>query len=331
MEKNVRVVDNTDMQEAEKKKSLPEVKQPEYFFWGAFVLAGILFLFPEGKVTTEPKQQTAAVYVASIDPYETVSLEAKAAVVLDTRTKRILFEHNANVALPLASLTKIMTATTALSLVPETTVVPISDEALREEGDAGLVSGDEWLLRDLLALTLLESSNDGARAVAETAGAVALGSPSPADGRAFFIEQMNRAARVLSLQTLSFKNESGLDMSPSIAGGYGGAYDVAALFARALAAYPAIFEPTRWDKTVLSGNGENGFSARNTNRETGKFPLLIASKTGYTDLAGGNLALAFDAGFNRPIIIVVLGSSYEGRFADAEKLVWSTLEYLQSR
>jgi D-alanyl-D-alanine carboxypeptidase len=82
---------------------------------------------------------------------------------------------------------------------------------------------------------------------------------------------------------------------------------------------------------MLSGNGENRFSARNTNRETGKFPLLLASKTGYTDLAGGNLALAFDAGFNHPIVVVVLGSSYDGRFADAEKLVWSTLEYLQSR
>ena len=82
------------------------------------------------------------------------------------------------------------------------------------------------------------------------------------------------------------------------------------------------------DGVGVGGNGRGGIDARNTNQETGKFPLLIASKTGYTDLAGGNLALAFDAGFNRPIIIVVLGSSYEGRFADAEKLVWATLAYL---
>jgi D-alanyl-D-alanine carboxypeptidase len=52
---------------------------------------------------------------------------------------------------------------------------------------------------------------------------------------------------------------------------------------------------------------------------------LIASKTGYTDLAGGNLAVAFDAGVNRPIVIAVLGSSREERFSDVEKLASAVL------
>ena len=58
--------------------------------------------------------------------------------------------------------------------------------------------------------------------------------------------------------------------------------------------------------------------------------MLIASKTGYTDLAGGNLVIAFDAGFNHPIIVSVLGSTIDGRFTDAEALVWAALAYLQN-
>ncbi len=316
------------MNGAETQNSFPEAARPEYLFWGAFVLAGFLFLFPAGGAKRVPEPQGAAAHMARANPFESVLLDAKAAAVFDARFRRFLFERNAREVLPLASLTKIMTALTALSLVPETTFIPISDEALREEGDTGLISGDKWLLRDLLQLTLLESSNDGAHAVAETVGAVARGSLSREDGRAFFTEQMNRAAESLSLRTLFFRNETGLDVSLTAAGGYGSARDAALLLALSIAAHPTIFEPTRFDAVALSVSGRGGVGAKNTNRETGKFPLLIASKTGYTDLAGGNLALAFDAGFNHPIIIVVLGSTEEGRFADAEKLLWAALEYL---
>jgi D-alanyl-D-alanine carboxypeptidase len=44
-------------------------------------------------------------------------------------------------------------------------------------------------------------------------------------------------------------------------------------------------------------------------------------KTGFTDLAGGNLAIVFDVGLAHPVVAVVLGSSEEGRFSDMQKLV----------
>ena len=315
--RSIFLIDNTDMEE-ERVPFTPVrsgrrdayMRNPEYFFWGAFVLACFLFLFLKGGALTESEVQMAAVRAGGrANPFEEIMLEAKAAVVWDARARRILFERNAREALPLASLTKIMTAFVALMYVPETTLIPISDEALREEGDTGLTLGDEWLLRDLLKITLLESSNDGAHAVAETVGTIARESSSRADGRTFFIQEMNRAAEALSLRTLFFQNETGLDVSPTVSGGYGSARDAAELLAVSLAAHPQIFEPTRFDASVLAGNGRGGLDAQNTNSEIGKFPLLIASKTGYTDLAGGNLALAFDAGFNHPIIVVVLGSS----------------------
>jgi D-alanyl-D-alanine carboxypeptidase len=56
-------------------------------------------------------------------------------------------------------------------------------------------------------------------------------------------------------------------------------------------------------------------------------PGLLLSKTGYTDLAGGNLALVFDSGIGHPIAVVVLGSSQKARFTDGTTLVAATLAH----
>ena len=68
--------------------------------------------------------------------------------------------------------------------------------------------------------------------------------------------------------------------------------------------------------------------AKNTNIDVEKIPGLLASKTGYTTLAGGNLVVAFDASIGRPIIVVVLGSSQEGRFKDVQSLVNASIKYV---
>jgi D-alanyl-D-alanine carboxypeptidase len=52
-----------------------------------------------------------------------------------------------------------------------------------------------------------------------------------------------------------------------------------------------------------------------------EFPGLIGAKTGYTDLAGGNLVVAFDLEIGHPVIAVVLGSTQEGRFTDMRALI----------
>jgi D-alanyl-D-alanine carboxypeptidase len=58
-----------------------------------------------------------------------------------------------------------------------------------------------------------------------------------------------------------------------------------------------------------------------------RFPDLLLSKTGYTDLAGGNLVIVYDAGINHPIAIVVLGSTEDGRFTDVSQLIAATLAH----
>jgi len=54
-------------------------------------------------------------------------------------------------------------------------------------------------------------------------------------------------------------------------------------------------------------------------------PGILLSKTGYTDLAGGNLVVVFDAGINHRVAVVVLGSTQTARFTDVEKLIHATL------
>jgi D-alanyl-D-alanine carboxypeptidase len=57
----------------------------------------------------------------------------------------------------------------------------------------------------------------------------------------------------------------------------------------------------------------------NTDKAT-DIPGLIGGKTGYTDLAGGNLAIVFDADIGHPVIVVALHSTKEGRFEDVRAL-----------
>lgn len=312
---------------------LQEHVPPECFFWVAALGAFFLFLSPQKDLQFgQSTEAIAAVVFEQPDenPYEQLELAAKAVYVYDTKTRRPLFAKNASKVLPLASITKIMTAVTALSLIPETTYIAISARAIEEEGDSNLKAGDRWLLRDLLTFMLIESSNDAAVAVSSTVGAIiATSTKTVEENRYRFIQKMNELAGTLHLSSTRFLNETGLDVDEKHDGAEASAAETALMLGYALETFPSIFEETRWDKLQFgSENGEKHF-ARNTNKDTNILPLLIASKTGYTDLSQGNLVIAFDAGFNHPIIISVLGSTVDGRFTDAEKLVWATLAYLQ--
>lgn len=308
----------------------PRIIRPEFFFYAALALA----LMPAFRDITAPAAAVPAAAAVALrarthphDAFGALALDAKAALVFDGKRRETLFEKNAETPRPLASLTKVMTAATALSLVPETTRITIDGESLKQEGDTGLKPGESWLLRDLAKFTLIRSSNDGARAMAAAVGMSAAGVESPVEGRAFFIRVMNERAIAAGLTSARFQNETGLDLDAHTAGAVGSAKDMALLLDATLRRFPQIFQATSLDALPLM-SGSGGHVARNTNKDADKFPLLLASKTGYTDLAGGNLLVAFDAGFNHPIIIVVLGSTVEGRFADAEKLLWATLKSL---
>ena len=72
--------------------------------------------------------------------------------------------------------------------------------------------------------------------------------------------------------------------------------------------------------TRLKSISLHGREFQYTDLIIGDLAGFIAGKTGFSDLAGGNLAVAVDNGFNRPFVIVVLGSTFDGRFNDVRNL-----------
>ncbi|KKU70719.1 MAG: Serine-type D-Ala-D-Ala carboxypeptidase [Parcubacteria group bacterium GW2011_GWA2_47_21] len=261
-----------------------------------------------------------------IDAFQGLQLEAKSVAIFDLQSGEFVYEKNATAQLPLASLTKIMTAIVAKESISNPTIVTIEKDDITQDGDSGLKIGEEWNLYDLIKFMLVSSSNDGASALATAIGASADGLAKPetegeiASSKESFIEKMNGKAVELGLDQTFFLNESGLDETEGLSGAYGSARDVAKLLAYAIIKHPDIMSVTGENELIFSTFGNENHSAKNTNPNAASLPGILGSKTGFTDLAGGNLTVALDASFGRPIIIVVLGSSEEGRFRDVETL-----------
>lgn len=279
------------------------------------VLAGFVFLYP--KPTPQPTVATVATSTAP-DPFARVPLRAKAAIVLDLSTGQPIFERNADAQLPLASLTKLLTTYAALSALSSTTPVTITPEALAMDGDYGLADGETFNFEDLARFALVSSSNDAAEAIALAA------QNHMAQSTELLLK--NAAAAAHLSQTYAV-NGTGLDESGTLSGGYGSARDVARLSGELLVASPELAHATTLPSVTVTSLSGVTHSLANTDIEVEHFPNLLLSKTGYTDLAGGNLAIVFDAGINHPVAVVVLGSTEDARFTDVNELVNATLAH----
>ena len=272
---------------------------------------------------------TNAVHDAVTTIFPQVAIEAKAAYVMDLDSGVVYFSKNGTAQLPLASLTKLMTILVAAELFDESDALTVTAVDLQDDQGTGLLPEESWLSRDLFTYTLTQSSNGGARAIASAAGALPQASPiAHQSAEKEFVARMNAEADTLGLSQTYFINETGLDETDRTGGGYGSARDVARLMGEMISRHPEIIEGTRHEAVQLSTVDNQNHVAINTNQSIGGIPGLIGSKTGFTDLAGGNLTIAFDRGVGRPVIVVVLGSSKEGRFSDVETLVDATFTYL---
>ncbi len=317
-------------------------KFPKYLwalFRGTFILAigtGALYAshlqfphqenFSVSKAISEKAPETSAVSKSTKGGFGALALQARAVYVYDLKTGNVLFAKNENTSLPLASLTKIMTVLTAETLEPKETLLTIRKEFLDTEEKNSPYQDERWKLSDLIDFTLLVSSNSGANAIASVIGSMDRNQGDVGAGREWFISKMNTLAPTFGMRNAKFFNESGLDEGDHN-GAYASAKDVTSLFAYALEHYPKLLENTSSKfSTIFSQSAPH--PAENTNIIVGEIPSLIASKTGYTELAGGNLIVAFDADLGHPVIISVLGSTQDGRFEDMKKLVDTTITSL---
>lgn len=236
---------------------------------------------------------------------------AHAVIVANGATGEVLYEFNADERLPIASITKVMTALVALEEASPDETVRVG-KAAPSVGEASIYlrPGERLSVRDLLAATLIASANDAAYALASYVGG---GSAER------FTELMNERGEELGLTNTRFVRPDGLDAS----GHYSSARDVLKL-ARQAMRKPLFRSLVRKRGLRIAG----GRILRASNRLLRTFPGAIGVKTGYTNAAGwSEVAAARRRGMT--IYAVLLGGpSREQRDTDlAELLDWGFDQY----
>jgi len=286
------------------------------FAAGAFSV-GIFFILPEDALPLQQKELGEMATIAlPPDPFDKITITGKAAYVYDISQKTVLYEKNATTTLPLASLTKVFASIAANEILPRTATVEIDRAALATDGESGLIESESWDAKELLAFTLVTSSNDAMKAVGRTV---------ESEEHRDLVAEMNKKAQELGMNDSYFLNETGLDITKGISGAYGSASDVGRGIAYAYRKHYDIFKATQDPEGMFSSLNNGTHRGTNTNKIVDRIPSLILSKTGYTELAGGNLAVVFEREPNHPIAVVVLGSTEDERFTDVEKLIFAAL------
>ena len=250
------------------------------------------------------------------------NLTAKAAYSVDVTDHAVLYAQDADVPLPPASTTKIITAIVVMRHASPDALVTV------EQGDTvdgtiyshmGLIAGDVVSVRSLLAGMLLNSGGDAAFALARYVGGL-LPDQSTADPRQRFVDEMNRVSLQLGMKNTHFVDPDGRDTPGHLTTAHDLAIAAADLFN-----YQLLQQLVDMRTDVVSVNGPNArdITLYNTNELLGS-PGVHGVKTGTTDAAGQCLVLAVWRG-NARVITVVLGST--DRYADTNSL----LDYLDQQ
>ncbi len=238
---------------------------------------------------------------------------APSAILMEATTGRVLWEKNADVTRPIASVVKIMTLTLVMEAL-EARRIGLNDMVITSEHVASMGGSQIWLepgesmaVSELVRAVAIESANDAAVALAEHV----------AGSEAAFVAMMNEKARDLGCANTRFVNATGLPESTADSDCMSSARDVA-IMSRELLRYPAIHEwLTIWIGYVRDGKN----MLTNTNRLIRFYPGADGLKTGYTDRAKYCLS-ATAVRNNVRVIGVVLGVSTSSvRFAEASTLL----------
>lgn len=275
------------------------------------------------------KKDTRSKKIINKDVFSKINLEATSAMVWDINKKEVIFEKNSNQSMPLASITKLMTALVALEKVYPSFAISIDPEFLNQYGNSGLYINEKWSLDKLIEMSLITSANDASFAIASVVGSQITGK-SYQEGESFFISEMNRKAEKMNLSKTFFYNATGLDINNEISGAYSSAKDVVNLTLHLIQNHPGVLLSTRYTTKKSLSLSNLQHTLVNTNPTVFNTEGLLASKTGYTDLAGGNLMVVVNVDFNYPVIIVVMDSTFDGRYEDVKLLIETTKNYLQS-
>lgn len=227
-------------------------------------------------------------------------ISAKAAILVDANTGKVLYSKNDEAKRPVASTQKLLTALIVAEAGNLEKKVEIETTDTNCEPTKIYVKpGQSYTRLQLLNALLVKSGNDVARTLArDNAGSVSA-----------FADKMTQRVRSLGGTSSNFENPNGLPAQ----GQYSTARDMARV-ARMAYRNPTLREIMRTKNYNFRFNSGNVVPLRNTNRVLRTYSFCNGMKTGYTDLAGH--CLISSGSYNgRDVIAVVLGST-KARIAD---------------
>lgn len=246
---------------------------------------------------------------------EPEGLYARAAVLMDADTGRILFEKNGEEQLPMASTTKIMTLLVTLENADLEGTVEVSSRAASMPAvHLGMKEGEQYRLKDLCYSLMLESHNDAAVAIAEHVG----GSVEA------FADLMNQKARDLGCYHTYFITPNGLDAQDEHGIHSTTAQDLARIM-RCCMENETFLEITRQSSWTFSNvEGTRTFTVNNKNAFLTMMEGALTGKTGFTGNAGYCYVGALERDGKR-LIVALLACGWPNhrtwKWADTQKLM----------
>ncbi|MBI2600311.1 D-alanyl-D-alanine carboxypeptidase [Candidatus Daviesbacteria bacterium] len=229
---------------------------------------------------------------------------ARAIFVKDLSSSLVLYQKDANIPLPIASTTKIMTALVASEYFKQNSILTVREGAGIIGSKVGLVLGEDLSFRSLLYGMLLNSGNDAAYTLAENYPGGVLG----------FVSAMNKKVAELNLTNTHFDNPAGFD-SPKH---YSSAKDLAVITEEALknSQLTKIFATKETNIVSLDKKYQHQLS--NLNKLLSQVRGVLGVKTGFTQEAKENLVTYIDRDGHQ-VLTVVLGSN--DRFRESTNLI----------
>ncbi|MFP3502268.1 D-alanyl-D-alanine endopeptidase [Burkholderia sp. SIMBA_062] len=260
------------------------------------------------KVAFQPRRPTVGQAFGLHDTPDALALRSSVAYVVDQNTGEPLFDKNSHAVVPIASISKLMTAMVVLdSKSPMTDQLEVTDEDRDYEKGTGsrLSVGSVLSREDMLHIALMASENRAAAAL----------SRYYPGGRPAFIAAMNAKAKSLGMNDTHFENSTGLSSS-----NVSSARDLVKMV-NAAYQYPVIRQFST-DRTYDVYTGKRNLVYNSTNaliRGNGSWDIGL-QKTGFINEAGECLVMQATI-HGRPMVMVLLDSFGKySRFADAARL-----------
>lgn len=239
-----------------------------------------------------------------------LNLESESAILIETKTGKILYEKNPNIPLRPASVTKIMSILLIMEAI-ENNEITLETKISCSENASSMGGSQIWLsetenltVHEMLKAICIASANDCTYAMAE----FLCGSEE------VFVQKMNDKAKELGMKNTVFKNCHGLDEDGHVSS----SYDIALMSKELLTNYPEITEyTTTWMDSLRDGKSE----LVNTNKLIRTYEGATGLKTGSTSLALYNLSASATRNDLSLIAVVMRAPTPKIRFNEAKLLL----------